>query len=550
MVSKYIIDRYNIGVVSPRAGALLSAVAAAGLTALSGQAAAQSGAGVTTRAVICTAGSSVRKLEIVSPGVRGRTCDVKQTYGVGAGAPVKRPYYANNSLSYCNEKFELIAGRLGESGFACSNALAEALNGDRAEASETVSENASAPSTVAETLSAPAPTAAAAAAEAPIAAAAVAAPSPAPVTSSVTSPATGPAIAPQPATASEAAESLASADAETADAAEIEVPSPSAAISQPSGSASDRAREAQRRAPRIRSVEEILSGARPGDQDTEAQRNAEAQRTAEAQRKVENSEPVTPVRRTASRGPADLVADATAARSSAVRVASGAGRIVGATPEPVPDPEPVIRSAAASDVTQPEAVAAETDSAQLASNDNAQAADQSENASGNASGNSIVQRFEREKRRRREAENAQQVAALAPEAVRENVSVPRFRPTQDVIRSVINAQAAAWNEGDLNAFMEGYWKSPNMRFVSGTDVTSGWAQTLRRYQDRYRDGGPLGVLSFRDLEVEMVTNDVAVVVGRYNLDDGGARDNGVFTLVMRRFDGAWRIVHDHTVAGR
>lgn len=121
------------------------------------------------------------------------------------------------------------------------------------------------------------------------------------------------------------------------------------------------------------------------------------------------------------------------------------------------------------------------------------------------------------------------------------------RPAADIIKGVLTAQAAAWNEGDLEAFMGGYWKSPDVRFVSGTNVTKGWQQTLKRYRERYGQGTSLGRLSFDGLDVQMVTDDVAVVVGRFNLASGAAAETGAFTLVMKRFDGLWRIVHDHSV---
>ena len=121
------------------------------------------------------------------------------------------------------------------------------------------------------------------------------------------------------------------------------------------------------------------------------------------------------------------------------------------------------------------------------------------------------------------------------------------RPPKDVIKNVLTAQAAAWNDGDLDAFMRGYWNSPDLRFVSGTTVSKGWSQTLKRYRDRYGEGAALGRLSFDGLDVEMVTGDVAVVVGRFALARGEGVETGSFTLVMKRFDGLWRIVHDHSV---
>lgn len=123
----------------------------------------------------------------------------------------------------------------------------------------------------------------------------------------------------------------------------------------------------------------------------------------------------------------------------------------------------------------------------------------------------------------------------------------RVRPAPAIIKGVLNAQAAAWNEGDLEAFMAGYWNNRDLRFVSGDQVTRGWSQTLKRYQKKYA-GESMGVLAFEKLDVQMLTDDVAIIVGRFNLDRKSEIDTGTFTLVMRQFDGRWRIVHDHTVA--
>lgn len=123
----------------------------------------------------------------------------------------------------------------------------------------------------------------------------------------------------------------------------------------------------------------------------------------------------------------------------------------------------------------------------------------------------------------------------------------KTRPAPDLIRAVLAAQAAAWNDGDLDDFMAGYWKSPNLRFVSGATVTKGWEPTLKRYREQYGTGAALGHLSFENVDVQMLNTDVAVVVGRFNLVRADKRDSGAFTLVMQRFDGLWRIVHDHSV---
>lgn len=114
------------------------------------------------------------------------------------------------------------------------------------------------------------------------------------------------------------------------------------------------------------------------------------------------------------------------------------------------------------------------------------------------------------------------------------------------ILQVLADAEAGWNDGDLEAYMQGYWKSPELRFASGGDVTKGWQATLGRYRARYADRAIMGTLVFSDLDVEMLADDAAVVFGRWELRRDADTPSGLFTLLFRRLDVGWRIVHDHT----
>lgn len=118
---------------------------------------------------------------------------------------------------------------------------------------------------------------------------------------------------------------------------------------------------------------------------------------------------------------------------------------------------------------------------------------------------------------------------------------------QDAVRAVLEAQATAWNKGDLEGFMAGYWNSPELTFYSGKEVTRGWQATLARYQKRYKaDGKEMGKLAFKDLDIQVLSADAAVVRGRYVLMRGGETLTGLFTLLLKRLPEGWRIIHDHT----
>ncbi|OLE53449.1 MAG: hypothetical protein AUG51_13350 [Acidobacteria bacterium 13_1_20CM_3_53_8] len=115
------------------------------------------------------------------------------------------------------------------------------------------------------------------------------------------------------------------------------------------------------------------------------------------------------------------------------------------------------------------------------------------------------------------------------------------------IRSVLDAQQAAWNRGDINGFMEGYERSPNTTFVSGDGVMRGWQTVLEQYKRSYDTRAKMGTLVFSELEVTPLGPNSAVVVGRWELVRADDRPNGRFTLILRRTArGLWRIVLDHT----
>ena len=116
----------------------------------------------------------------------------------------------------------------------------------------------------------------------------------------------------------------------------------------------------------------------------------------------------------------------------------------------------------------------------------------------------------------------------------------------DEIRQVLNAQTAAWNSGSIDGFMSGYWNSEKLVFVSGANVTRGWQPTIERYKKSYDSRAKMGVLTFSDLEVDVLSKDAAVVLGSWSVAREKDNPHGKFTLVFRRFKDGWKIVHDHT----
>ena len=116
------------------------------------------------------------------------------------------------------------------------------------------------------------------------------------------------------------------------------------------------------------------------------------------------------------------------------------------------------------------------------------------------------------------------------------------------IRKVIEEQQAAWNRQDLEGFMDGYWKSPELTFFSGAHESKGWQAALDRYKKNYQGAGhEMGMLEFANLRIEMLGPDAAFVRGEFHLTmSDGKTPHGLFTLVFRKFPEGWKIVHDHS----
>jgi uncharacterized protein (TIGR02246 family) len=120
------------------------------------------------------------------------------------------------------------------------------------------------------------------------------------------------------------------------------------------------------------------------------------------------------------------------------------------------------------------------------------------------------------------------------------------------IERVLRTQQEAWNHHDLEGFMTGYWRSPDLTFFSEGKEQDGWDATIERYLAKYASPGhEMGKLEFSGLRVEVLSQDSAFVRGSWKLTMSDAKTpHGLFTLVFRKFPEGWKIVHDHTSAAQ
>jgi len=151
------------------------------------------------------------------------------------------------------------------------------------------------------------------------------------------------------------------------------------------------------------------------------------------------------------------------------------------------------------------------------------------------------------------------LAVLFALGVRSGLHAKLIPPTNDTrqadrtaIQAVLDAQQQAWNRGDVDAFLTGYWHSPELTFSGSNGVARGWDGVMARYKKNYPNREAMGHLDFSQLEFHFLGPDAALVLGHWHLQrdpiKGGGDVGGVFSLVWQRFADGWKIIHDHTSA--
>ncbi|HEV2799964.1 MAG TPA: nuclear transport factor 2 family protein [Pyrinomonadaceae bacterium] len=116
------------------------------------------------------------------------------------------------------------------------------------------------------------------------------------------------------------------------------------------------------------------------------------------------------------------------------------------------------------------------------------------------------------------------------------------------IRAVLDAQAAAWNRGDIEGYMDGYERAETTTFISGDTVTRGWQTVADRYKKSYDTREKMGTLAFGDIEIKPLSEFYANVTGSWRLTRDRDTPHGRFALIFRRTSAGWRIVQDTTTS--
>lgn len=127
-----------------------------------------------------------------------------------------------------------------------------------------------------------------------------------------------------------------------------------------------------------------------------------------------------------------------------------------------------------------------------------------------------------------------------------SITVAAQSKDEAALLKVLDDQNAAWNRGDIDAFMKGYWENDSLMFVGKSGVTYGWTNTLNNYKKGYPDTAAMGKLTFTNIKVQRLSKKYYFIVGKWHLRRSIGDVSGHYNLLMEKIDGRWVIIADHS----
>lgn len=121
-----------------------------------------------------------------------------------------------------------------------------------------------------------------------------------------------------------------------------------------------------------------------------------------------------------------------------------------------------------------------------------------------------------------------------------------FENDKKEIMKVMDLQAQNWSNGNIEGFMDGYWKSDSLRFLGSRGLTKGWQTTLDNYKKAYPDKRAMGKLVFDYISFEPMNQKQMFVVGKWTLEREKDTLGGYYSLLWQKFGEEWKVIFDHT----
>lgn len=138
------------------------------------------------------------------------------------------------------------------------------------------------------------------------------------------------------------------------------------------------------------------------------------------------------------------------------------------------------------------------------------------------------------------------ISLLGASCTNSRTAVSDPKADEEAIMNVFNAEQIGWNNGNLDEFMEGFWNSDSLQFMSARGINHGWQQTLDGYRKRYPDREAMGTLSYKILQMTRLAPNVYVVMGEYHLVRSIGNLDGTFTSIFKKINGKWVAIYDHS----
>lgn len=126
------------------------------------------------------------------------------------------------------------------------------------------------------------------------------------------------------------------------------------------------------------------------------------------------------------------------------------------------------------------------------------------------------------------------------------LSSSAYKTSKQEITNMMLQQAKDWSNGDIESFMKGYLKSDSLKFIGSRGITYGWQQTLDNYKKGYPSKEYIGTLTFNLLDFDQLAKDVFLVIGEYHLKRSVGDANGMFSIILKKINGEWKIIADHS----
>ena len=114
------------------------------------------------------------------------------------------------------------------------------------------------------------------------------------------------------------------------------------------------------------------------------------------------------------------------------------------------------------------------------------------------------------------------------------------------IRAVFESGCAAWNRGDIDGYLAAYWNSDKVRWVSEGTVRYGFEAIAAGFKAHFDSSDNMGRLEVTNLDIQLFGENDALVFGAWIQTTPMARHHGVFTVQLKKIDGEWLIVSDHS----